>query len=213
MKLIQNNYKKIGLVALTSMVGAALPAFADVIDFENFTGPEYFASASPSPQTITTDNTTFSGGVILTAASNLPADETSIYGTANFGTGLSNPLTISNPNGFNNFFFSLLNGEPSPQSYVISDNAGHSVEFDNIPANTDSGAAIVGFASTGTVITITDISNPGTWDFEIDNVNFDVPLPPSLGGPGVPEVTSTAWLMAGGLLGLAAFARSRRVTA
>lgn len=214
MKLNGNNLcTKIGLIALTSAAGVALPAFADVIDFENQpAGPTVFASASPSPQTVVTDNTTFTGGVILTDTSSLPADETTVYGTANFGSGLSNPLTISNPTGFNNFFFSLLNGENSPQTFVVADNAGHSATFSNIPANTSSGSALVGFASTGTVITITDTSNPGTFDFFIDNVNFDVPLPPSLGG-SVPEASSTVWLMAGGLLCLAAFAKRSRATA
>jgi hypothetical protein len=189
----------------------ALPSFADVIDFDSEfpAGPSFFASASPSPQTITTDNTTFSGGVILTDASNLPADETSVYGSAYFGTGLSDPMVISNPNGFNNFFFDLLNGETYTDTFVIADNAGHSATF-TIAPNTSSGYALVGFASTGTQITITD--EDANYDFLIDNVNFDVPLPPTLGGTA-PEVSSTVWLMAGALLGLAAFAKHSRATA
>ena len=211
MKLASTNkYSKIAIIAFASSVGLALTSFADVIDFESLTGPSVFASASPSPQTVVLDGTTFTGGVILTGTTNLPADETSVYGTASFGTGLTNPLVITNSNGFNNFFFDLLNGQVGPASYLISDNQGHSAEFDNVPANLSNGAAVVGFASTGTQITITDISDTGSWDFFIDNVNFDVPLPPSL---SVPDTSSTALLLVGGLLTMAAFAKRRRAKA
>lgn len=126
----KNKYLKIGIVALTTAVGSALPAFADVIDFDSITGPSLFASASPIPQTVVLDGTTFTGGVVLTKTLNLPADQTSVYGTlggAFLVPGMSNPLTIttSSAGGFDNFFFDLLNGNTSPQSYVISDNAGH----------------------------------------------------------------------------------------
>ncbi|MGA3007441.1 MAG: hypothetical protein ABSE59_06070 [Opitutaceae bacterium] len=205
-----NKYSKIAAVALASMIGLALPAFADVIDFESLTGPGVFASASPVPQTVVLDNTTFTGGVILTNTTNLPADETSVYGSASFVPGMSNPITITNPNGFNNIFFDLLNGQVAPTSYLITDNDGHSAEFDNVPSNTNTGAALVGFASTGTEITIQDISSTGSWDFFIDNVTFDEPLPPSL---AVPEVSSTALLLLGGLLCLAVFGSRRRATA
>lgn len=206
-----NTYTKIGIVALTSMIGFALPSFATVQDFESYTGTDLFVTTSPSPNNFTDVNgVTFNGGAILTDTANLPADETSVYGTASFGIGLSNPLTITNPNGFNNFFFDLLNGQVTPTSYLISDNAGHSAEFDNVPSNASSGVVLVGFASTGTQITIQDISSQGSWDFFIDNVTWDEPLPPSLSAP---EVSSTAWLLVGGLISLAAFASRRRATA
>ncbi len=210
----KNKYLKIGIVALTTAVGSALPAFADVIDFDSITGPSLFASASPIPQTVVLDGTTFSGGVVLTTTANLPVDQTSVYGSANFVSGMSNPITISNPTGFDNFFFDLLNGQISPQDFLIQDNAGHSAEFDNIPSNLHSGAAVVGFASTGTQVTITDLTDGnnlnGSWDFFIDNVNFDVPLPPSLNAP---DVSSTASMMAGSFLALVGFARRRCVKA
>jgi hypothetical protein len=215
MKLTHSSSKRIRIVAILSAVGLALPAFATDVDFEGFSGPTLFSGATPAPQTIVTDGATFTGGVILTAATNLPADETSLYGTADFSSGLSNPITVTDPDGFNNFFFDLLNGETAPQSFVVADNAGHSQEFDNIPANTDSGFALVGFASTGTVVTITDITSgaSGPYDFFIDNVHFDEGLPPSLGGNSVPDGASTAELLAVGALGLVALAYRRRATA
>lgn len=209
-----NNYAKIGAVALTLLVAFTLPSFAITQDFESYTGTDLFATTTPSPNNFTDVNgATFTGGAILTDTANLPADETSVYGTADTGTGLSSSLVISSATGFNNFFFDLLNGVTTPQSFLITDNAGHSAEFDNVAANTDSGAVLVGFASTGTQITIEDLtanSVGGFWDFFIDNVTWDEPLPPSLSAP---EVSSTGWLLAGGLISLAAFASRRRATA
>jgi hypothetical protein len=214
MKLIPTSRTKIGIVALISTVGFALPALATGVDFEGFPGPTVFSSATPIPQTIVSGGATFTGGVILNAATNLPADETGVYGTADFVGGMENPITVTDPDGFANFFFDLLNGETTPQSFVVADNAGHSQEFDLIPSNLDSGAALVGFASTGTVVTITDISSgtDGAFDFFIDNVHFDEALPPSLGGNSVPDSSSTAELLALGAFGLAALAYRRRAT-
>jgi len=214
MKFIPTAHKKIGFAAIISMAGLALPAFATDVTFEDLNGPSVFGASTPGP--VTEDGATFSGGVILNQTTNLPADETVVYGTANFAGGTENPLMVSDPDGFNNFFFDLLNGETSPQSFVVADNEGHSQEFDNIPANTNSGFAVVGFASTGTVVTITDITSgsDGAFDFFVDNVQFNVALPPSLGGPSsVPDGAPTAGLLAAGIAGLAALAYRRRATA
>ena len=56
-------------------------AQAEIVNFEALTGPSTFAAAGPAqPVTISTTlgNVTISGGVILTNATNLPADETSV---------------------------------------------------------------------------------------------------------------------------------------
>ena len=210
MKLTQfNNYTKNGIIALMSVFGLALPSFADVIDFDSEfpAGPSLYTGVE---QTLTTDNTTFSGGQILTATANCPADETSIYASASpslVGGSLTDPIVIFNASGFNNFFFDLLNGQTYIETYTVSDNAGHSANF-TIAPNTSSGVALVGFASTGTQVTIT--TTDPNWDFAIDNVNFDEPLPPSLSAP---EVSSTAWLLVGGLTSLAVFASRRRAIA
>lgn len=68
-----NTYTKIGIVALTSMIGFALPSFATVQDFESYTGTDLFVTTSPSPNNFTDVNgVTFNGGAILTDTANLP---------------------------------------------------------------------------------------------------------------------------------------------
>src|SRR5947209_11406608 len=66
-------------------------AFGDLIDFETFSGPTTFAAAG-NAQTLNVSTSigtvVISGGVILTNATGLPADETSIYGTAGNATGI-----------------------------------------------------------------------------------------------------------------------------
>ena len=49
MKLIPTSRTKIGIVALISTVGFALPALATGVDFEGFPGPTVFSSATPIP--------------------------------------------------------------------------------------------------------------------------------------------------------------------
>src|SRR4029077_5866787 len=97
--------------------GAQRPAFPSTIDFENqcpggvkTAGPcsSLFANADNAqslnvPTAI--GGVTFQGGVLLDNATNLPADETVIYGTAGNaadigvfpGSGFTNPLTITFP--------------------------------------------------------------------------------------------------------------------
>jgi hypothetical protein len=65
--------------------------------------------------------------------------------------------------------------------YHIADNQGNSADFLLAP-NLSGGLKTIGFAATGTEVTIsaaTGQSTPGgmTWDFLIDNVHFDEPLP------------------------------------
>jgi len=210
MNLTLTSSTKCGIAVLVSAVGLALPAFADVIDFESQpAGPSFYDEASPIPQTIVTDNTTITGGVILTNTAFLPADQTSVYGTTSFVSGMTNPIVLTNTDGFNNFFFDLLNGLTTPTSFEVADNEGHSRIFTGVASNTDDGEVLVGFASTGTQVTISDISG-GDWDFFIDNIHFDEALPPSLGGSPAPDGASTAGLLAAGVAGLAALAAYRR---
>jgi hypothetical protein len=127
--------------------------------------------------------------VILTDATNLPADETSIYGTAgnaanigvSVGTGFTNPLTVTFPVPINNFFLDVLNGNVEGVTYKVADNNGNS-NTTTLAPNLSGGNEVVGFAATGTVVTIaatTGQSTPGgmTWDFFVDNITFDEPLP------------------------------------
>lgn len=197
--------QKCGQVAMAAaVIFCSVGAKADVIDFENKTGPSTFGAAFPSPQTLTYAHATFSGGVVLTAATGLPVNRTSVYGTADFHSGLLNPLTITFDHAVTNVFFDLLNGQSSVTSYLIADNAGNSQTFSLSP-NTSSGKSIVGFAATGTTVQITSLSGP-RWDFLIDNVHFDEELPPSIAA--VPEPSTYALMFAG--LGLTAFIARRR---
>jgi len=186
-------------------------AQADVINFETFTGPSTFAAAG-NAQTLniatTIGTVTISGGVILTAAANLPADQTSIYGTAGnaanigvtVGSGFTNPLVVTFPVPITNFFLDVLNGNVISVNYQLADNMGNTASFGLVP-NLSGGQKTIGFAATGTQVTISALNGqntPGgiTWDYFIDNIHFDEPLPNLVPEPG------TLGLLAAGLTGL-----------
>src|SRR5262249_35079854 len=91
---------KIGFI-LNAFTAMACQSFGTIIDFDSqgLTGPSLFAAASPIPQTIPITiggvTVTFNFGVILTNATNFPANPTSVYGTASFVPGMSNPMVIT----------------------------------------------------------------------------------------------------------------------
>lgn len=197
------------LAALLVVIGIAHNAKAEVINFDDqgLSGPSTFAAASPSPQhlDISTSIGTvqFDGGVILTNATNAPANRTSIYGTADFGTSLSNPLKITFPTNITNFFLDVYNGEPFDVDYKVYDNAGHSATFSLVP-NLSSGTTQIGFAATGDIVFVESLYVPSTtWDFFIDNIHFDEPLPPDL----VVPLPGTMLLLGSGLAALIAARR------
>jgi hypothetical protein len=183
-----------------------------LIDFEDKTGPSLFSLAGPA-QTLVYNvggvTVTFAGGVILTAATNLPADETSLYGTASANlipgasTTLTNPLTVTFSKPIQNFFLDVYNGETSAETYTLADNAGHSSTF-SLGPNTASGQSEIGFAATGTGVTLTSGSS-ADWDFFIDNVHFNESL------PTVPEPATWLEITVAGVaaLGLGLFRRIR----
>lgn len=190
------------------LAGFINPASASVINFDDqgLTGPSLFSNAGPAqtiPITVDGVTATFKGGVILQNTANLPANQTSIYGTASFGSNLSNPLTITFDKAITNFLVDVLNGNTEPIDYTISDNAGNSSTF-NLPNNLNGGKTQIGFAATGTEVTIKSaIGSSIAYDFFIDNIRFNEPLPPPLGGEPVPEpltiVGSLAALAFGGI--------------
>jgi hypothetical protein len=193
----------VGLAVLTGVASAITINFDD----QGLTGPSVFAAAGPA-QTIdvatAAGNVRFEGGVILDNTSSLPANQTALYGTAHFGDPtLTNPLTITFDNPITNFFLDVFNGLTVDIDYRVSDNAGNSAVF-TLPPNLSGGKTTIGFAATGTIVSIEAISGLPDFDFFIDNITFNEPLPPGI----VPEPATTL-LLGGSLAALAVFARKR----
>ena len=197
-------------LSLLALAVIAAPASAALIDFDTLTGPSTFAAAGPA-QTIpflnvdgTGVDVTFTGGVILDNTANLPANQTPLYGTANFaGPTLQNPLTVTFSSPVSNFFLDVYNGLTTPIAYEVADNAGNFATFTLAP-NLSSGTTLIGFPATGSIVTIASVTPPvSSWDFFIDNIHFNEPLPPGL----APE-PGTMLLLGAGLA--AAIAANRR---
>ena len=181
-------------------------ASATVVDFEDRTGPNVFADAIPIPQTLIYGPATFTGGVILSNTSFLPGNTTSVYGTASFVSGMSNPLTITFSSAVTNVFFDLYNGLTTSIDYLISDNVGNSASF-TLGSNSSGGHQLVGFAATGSIITIASTTSPTSyWDFFIDNIHYNEALPPTLNPVPEPEI----YAMLGVGLGLMGWVGRRR---
>lgn len=184
---------------------AAGAAQASIINFDSIplTGPGTYAAAGATRDlTIATSDpgapsVSISGGTVLTNETFLPANSTSLYGTAFFGTTFPAPahayapsivLTFDAP--ISNFFLDVYNGQVFNVTYTVSDNFGHSSSFLLAP-NLNSGTSQIGFAAAGSVITVT--SDAGNfWDFSIDNIGFNQALPTTI--PNIvqtPPPTST----------------------
>lgn len=198
------------LAAIMGLIVAACSSTwvsATLINFDDqgLAGPSVFASAGPA-QTLsipTVDGVvTFQGGVILDNTTYFPANQTALYGTAHFGSSLSNTLTVTFANPIQNFFLDVYNGETFNVNYTVSDNVGNSSSFLLAP-NLRSGHSQVGFAATGNVVTIT--SDAGAhWDFFIDNIQFNAPLP---GTSSVPDSGSSIAILGLALTGIAGLRR------
>jgi hypothetical protein len=181
-----------------------ITASADVINLEDRSGPSTFGGPGQTLTYSTSSGTlTITGGTVLTNTTNLPADETSVYGTASFGGGLSNTITLTFTDPINNFFFNLLNGWTSTDVFTVADNMGNTQTY-TIAPNTNSGVALVSLPAVGNVITITT-ANPN-WDFFIDDIGFNQSTP---GTTPTPEPGSAA-LLGVGVLGLAALKLAKR---
>jgi hypothetical protein len=205
MRIIKNGrFIKIGFI-LSAFTAMTFQSFGTVIDFDSqgLTGPSLFVDASPIPQTIPITvsgiTVTFNFGVILDQTANLPANQTALYGTASFVPGMANPMIITFSQPVTNFFLNLYNGQTSDATYNVSDNNGNSQNF-TLPPNLSGGQSLVGIAATGTIITIQDITDSGSWDFFIDNIGFNQPLPTPDGG-------TTVGLLLMGLTAICVFAK------
>lgn len=200
-----NKTSLVGALSLASIAFTALEesTFAAVINFDDqgFSGPSQFDLAGDA-QTLNIDtdagNVTFIGGVILTNATNLPANRSTTYGTANNIRGIrdnftrQNPLVIEFENPVENFFLDVFNGVPIPSlNYTVADDIGNSSTF-SLESNARGGFQKIGFQATGQRITITPDTSAaaleprftrGAYDFLIDNVTFNTSLPDDLLDP------------------------------
>lgn len=201
--------------ALTAIAAASTaPVHAQVTSFIDFEttpaisqGPSIFI-AVPGPQTIVTPTATFSGGVVLGLATFFPAisfaSSPNVYGTADFGNGLSRTLTIDlNPaHHVSQVSFALFNGETFNQSYQVDAFNGTSLvatqTLASVAPNFNSGYGIIDLQSSLgiTQVTINAVGNPAAWDFLIDDVAINqsltsvitTPLPPVYQPPVTPPV-------------------------
>ncbi|MBI5577621.1 MAG: hypothetical protein HY895_00585, partial [Deltaproteobacteria bacterium] len=165
----------IGQCFLVSSIHASLITFDD----QGLTGSSVFGGAAqPINITVDTITATFTGGVILKNTTNLPADQTALYGTASFGNATyQTPLTVTFSQSITNFFLDVYNGNVEPIQYTVADNSGHS--FSTIlPTHLNGGTTQVAFPSVGTKVTIQSALGASfPWDFFIDNITFTKPLP------------------------------------
>ena len=154
-------FNRMILVACFLAAGIASIASAAVIDFETLHGPSTFGAPNQHIDIIfkPPDGVVqFDGGVILTKTTDLPVDQTTVYGTySGFNT---NPITVTFPSAVNNFFLDVLNGNTVDVTYRLMDNTGLSRYF-TLPPNLSSGQAKIGFTASGNVVTITALTPPG----------------------------------------------------
>lgn len=206
---------------LTGLVAAACAAFgvasAVEINFDDqgLTGPSIFASTMAQTLTINAGgvDVTFEGGAILSGTANLPGNATATYGTADFLSGGLNPITITFSQTVNNFFLDIFNGNTVAVDYEISDGNGNSQTF-NLPANNVGGFVTAGLVFTGNQITITGLMPPANaccaFDFFIDNINFNAPLPPGTIGGEVPVPAALPLFLGALAMGGAATRRRKK---
>ena len=198
-----------GLIAVAGLGATPASATVALVDFETTpglpTGPSIYI-AVPAAQTIITAPATFTGGVVLGFATFFPAiayaTAPNVYGTANFGNGLPETLTIAiNPTfATTEVSFALFNGETFNQTYTVNAFNGASIvatqTLINVSPNFNSGFGLVdlNYAPGITSVTIVPTGAPAAWDFLIDTVAFNqsittvipVTLPPAVPPPIVP---------------------------
>ena len=193
-------------------------ASADIINFEQFLGPVNFVGAGPNQVLIiptSVGDVIFTGGLVLTEAASVPANQTSIYGTAFFAETQSpaGTIVVTFPQNINNFFLNLYNGFVLSDTFTISDNAGNSVSSTLDPTSL-LGTTLVSFPAAGSVVTITTSNT--FWDFFIDDVGFNeatpgtLPPPPPPTPTTVPEPGTITLLASAGMIGVVARLRRRR---
>jgi hypothetical protein len=184
-------------VLLTFAVVA--PARATTIDFEA-QAPNRGGNLTGIPDSpLTIGIATFTGGELLNSEIGLNADQTGVYASEGlFGSGETNPLTITFAVPVQNFSLLVLNGD-DVRSYTVADNLGDSIIKSLVSAG-GLGAATFSLPGNGLrTVTITS-ANTDAWDFAVDNVSFAAAT--------APEPESLA-LFGAGLLLVAAIRRKQ----
>ena len=173
------------------------PASAALIDFEaQGPGPSLFGDpAQVVNVTAEGVDVTFTGGLIMTAVTNLPVDQTTVYGTAFLPPGVYQPIlgvNFSSPVSDVSFF--LMNGLTSDVTYTARDGLGDLVTVTLAP-NFLQGAQTITFnGNIGNFLIVYDGFT--AWDYFIDDVRFT-----NLNYAAVPE-PGTLTLLGSGLIGL-----------
>lgn len=161
--------RRLGLILLlaTAPNSAALAQSQNFIDFEEFSGPTVFTGIQPP---LTVGLATFSGGQILDATNFLPANPTSVYGTAFFCSGCLPTLTIDFAEPVSDLSMFLMNGQTFVVTYFVEDDQGGMTQI-TLPSNFNSGAGTVMLPSSG-IRKATISGSASAWDFFIDNISF-----------------------------------------
>lgn len=139
------------------------------IDFEEFTGGSLFTTADPP---LLTENATISGGQILSNATFLPANRTTVYGTAFFCAGCLPTITIDFTDPVKDLKLVLLNGQTFTVTYTLKNNLGDLVTL-SLVSNSQGGTGIVGLPSGG-ITSVTITGDTSSWDFLIDNIEYKI---------------------------------------
>jgi hypothetical protein len=195
----------LAIAAASAFIGVASnPANAYIIDFEGLPAPTGGAYTYPGPLTVSTPigSVVFTGGEILNAEFNLPANQTNVYYTSFFATNTTNPITITFPTNITDFFLDVYNGETYTDSFTVSDNLGNTNTV-TLTSNGNSGNAFIAFPAAGDVVTIS--TTDPNFDFSIDNIGFDQGLTPTPVPAALPLFASGI-----GALGLFGWSRKRK---
>jgi hypothetical protein len=175
-------------------------AVAVPVDFgsQGATAPGTFGVNSTDSLVMVVDGmtVTLSGGALLSHVSDLPADQGTVYGATSYVGAMNNPLTITFSAPVDDLGFTLYNGQTANTVYAATEN-GVSQQFSLAP-NIFRGSTQISLAGTASEVYISDVSGSGTWDFFIDNLQFNPAATPF----NVPDGGSALWLLALGLVAL-----------
>jgi hypothetical protein len=168
---VSDFYLSLGAENVTGVDGSItdLTFSTTLIDFEQFTGSPSVFSGVEAPLTI--GIATISGGQTLSATTFLPADQSTLYGTAYFCPGCDPTITIGFTHKVSNVSFFLYNGLTVTVSYTVEDDQGDQQTV-TLGPNFESGYQTITLPSSNiTQVTIAGEASD-QWDFFIDNVRF-----------------------------------------